>query len=32
MRIGELNKRTIVIDLNLQFGDASLFVSETSRR
>jgi pilus assembly protein CpaE len=25
--LGEANKRTIVIDLNLQFGDASLFVS-----
>jgi pilus assembly protein CpaE len=25
--LGQANKRTIVIDLNLQFGDASLFVS-----
>src|SRR5204863_9890241 len=25
--LGQGNKRTIVIDLNLQFGDASLFVS-----
>lgn len=25
--LGQANKRTIVVDLNLQFGDASLFVS-----